>query len=81
MTIEITRPDGPVDTYHLINFLRSNQATSINQKPLVQPGEFVRKASRSPMGRVPARDIWHWDAISWWRSCPGKASTTKTPSS
>jgi len=41
--IEVTRQDGTVDTYRLINFLRSNQATCINQKPLVQPGQFVRK--------------------------------------
>ena len=41
--IEVTRPDGVVDTYRLTNFLRSNQATSINQKPLVNFGEFVTK--------------------------------------
>ncbi|MHB9132502.1 MAG: DNA-directed RNA polymerase subunit beta [Armatimonadota bacterium] len=41
--IAVTRPDGTVDNYRLINFLRSNQATSINQKPMVQAGQFVRK--------------------------------------
>jgi DNA-directed RNA polymerase subunit beta len=41
--IEVTRPDGAVDTYRLVTFLRSNQATSINQKPLVLPGQYVRK--------------------------------------
>jgi DNA-directed RNA polymerase subunit beta len=41
--MEVTRPDGMVDSYRLINFLRSNQATSINQKPLVKPGQFVSK--------------------------------------
>ena len=42
--LEVTRPTGEVDAYRLINFLRSNQATSITQKPLVQPGQFVRKS-------------------------------------
>jgi DNA-directed RNA polymerase subunit beta len=42
--IEVTRPDGQVDAYRLINFLRSNQATAINQKPLVQPGQYVSRA-------------------------------------
>ncbi len=41
--IEVTRIDGQVDSYRLLTFLRSNQATSINQKPMVQPGQFVRK--------------------------------------
>lgn len=41
--VEVTRPDGVVDTYRLTNFLRSNQATSINQKPLVSFGQFVTK--------------------------------------
>ena len=41
--IEVTRPTGEVDSYHLLNFLRSNQATSINHKPLVKPGQFVRR--------------------------------------
>ncbi len=41
--MEVTRPSGEVDSYRLINFLRSNQATSITQKPIVQPGQFVRK--------------------------------------
>jgi len=42
--IEVTRADGHVDAYRLRTFLRSNQATSINQKPIVQPGQYVRKA-------------------------------------
>jgi len=41
--LEVLRPSGEVDSYRLINFLRSNQATSITQKPLVKPGQYVRK--------------------------------------
>jgi DNA-directed RNA polymerase subunit beta len=35
--------DGGVDLYNLIKFYRSNQATCINQKPMVVVGEKVKK--------------------------------------
>ncbi len=35
------RPDGATDSYELIKFMRSNQGTCINQKPLVAQGEHV----------------------------------------
>jgi DNA-directed RNA polymerase subunit beta len=35
--------DGGVDVYNLIKFYRSNQATSINQKPIVRTGDRVKK--------------------------------------
>ena len=35
--------DGELDTYPLIKFLRSNQGTCINQKPIVDKGEKVVK--------------------------------------
>ncbi|MEK6527621.1 MAG: DNA-directed RNA polymerase subunit beta, partial [Nitrospirota bacterium] len=35
--------DGAVDIYKLIKFYRSNQATCINQKPIVKIGEPVKK--------------------------------------
>jgi len=41
--VEVTRITGEVDGYNLVNFLRSNQATAITQKPLVQPGQYIRK--------------------------------------
>jgi len=41
--IEVLRPTGEKDYYHLLNFLRSNQATAINHKPLVKSGQFVRR--------------------------------------
>ena len=41
--VEVTRLTGEVDGYNLVNFLRSNQATAITQKPLVHPGQYVRK--------------------------------------
>ncbi len=40
-TIEIKTESGEVDTYKLIKFLRSNHATCINQKPIVNAGQTV----------------------------------------
>ena len=40
-TIAITTADGEVDTYELIKFMRSNQGTCINQRPIVLIGQEV----------------------------------------
>ncbi len=40
-TIEITADDKTVDVYELIKFMRSNQGTCINQKPIVEVGQRV----------------------------------------
>ncbi len=40
-TIEIKAENGEVDSYKLIKFLRSNHATCINQKPIVDVGQEV----------------------------------------
>ena len=42
-TIEVTTDDGAIDEYHLLQFMRSNQGTCINQKPIVSIGERVEK--------------------------------------
>ncbi len=39
--IIITRDDGEKDTYELMKFVRTNQGTCINQRPLVNKGERV----------------------------------------
>jgi len=41
--IEVTRSDGEVDHYRLEKFVRSNQATCINQRPVVRTRDFVTK--------------------------------------
>ena len=33
--------DGSTDTYELIKFMRSNQGTCINQRPIVKPGDVL----------------------------------------
>ena len=42
-TIIIKEKDGNLRTYKLTKFLRSNQGTGINQKPIVKKGEAVEK--------------------------------------
>ena len=37
---------GETDTYHLIKFLRSNQGTCINQRPIVSKGQRVKERRR-----------------------------------
>jgi DNA-directed RNA polymerase subunit beta len=41
--IVIRCSDGGVDIYNLIKFYRSNQATCVNQKPVVKAGDKVKK--------------------------------------
>ncbi|MDY3894838.1 MAG: DNA-directed RNA polymerase subunit beta, partial [Candidatus Fimenecus sp.] len=40
-TVEITTNDGSVDHYDIIKFMRSNQGTCINQRPIVSEGQKV----------------------------------------
>jgi DNA-directed RNA polymerase subunit beta len=51
------REAGKVDKYRLLTFLRSNQATSIHQKPLVRLGQYVRK--REPLADGPCTSDGH----------------------
>ncbi|MDD6021671.1 MAG: DNA-directed RNA polymerase subunit beta [Acutalibacteraceae bacterium] len=39
--VEVQCDDGTVDVYNLIKFMRSNQGTCINQKPVVEIGERI----------------------------------------
>ena len=41
--IEIAASDGTIDHYDLIKFMRSNQDTCINQRPIVDEGDKVEK--------------------------------------
>ena len=40
--IRITREDGVVDTYKLSKYMRSNQSTCINQRPIVAMGDDIK---------------------------------------
>ncbi len=52
--IDIMNVDGRVDTYSLIKFMRSNQGTCINQKPVVKVGQKV--AENQVIADGPATD-------------------------
>jgi DNA-directed RNA polymerase subunit beta len=41
--VVVTCDDGTLDTYHIIKFMRSNQGTCINQVPVVEAGERIKK--------------------------------------
>ncbi len=41
--IEIRTPEGKVDGYKLLKYVRSNQGTCINQRPIVHAGQEVAK--------------------------------------
>jgi len=41
--VVVATEDGSEDTYKMIKFLRSNQGTCINQRPVVEKGERVEK--------------------------------------
>ncbi len=40
--VEILTNNGEIDTYELIKFMRSNQGTCINQRPIVAVGEKIK---------------------------------------
>jgi DNA-directed RNA polymerase subunit beta len=65
-----------VDNYPLTKFHRSNQNTCMNQKSIVRVGDKIKKGQVIADG--PATP---WDRMSLWPSCPGAATTSKTPSS
>ena len=53
--IEITQDTGEVDKYHLIKFMRSNQGTCINQRPVVSMGQKI--AERQVIADGPSTDM------------------------
>ena len=52
VVVKVTENGGGVDIYSLIKFQRSNQATCINQKPIVNVGDAVTKGSVLADGHV-----------------------------
>ena len=70
-----------VDIYNLIKYQRSNQNTTINQRPLVKVGDIRSPGTMCwPTGRPRIWANWPWGATSWSRSCPGAVTTSRIPS-
>ena len=42
--IDVLEEGNHIETYHLIKFMRSNQGTCINQRPVVNVGDMIEKA-------------------------------------
>ncbi len=42
-SVEVTAEDGSIDTYDILKFMRSNQGTCINQRPIVNVGDKVEE--------------------------------------
>ena len=79
--ITVMDDDGIRDTFMLRKFERTNQGTSYNQKPLVDEGDRVEAGQVLADGQALPMAKWHWVRTSWWHSCHGKATTTRTQSS
>ncbi len=79
----LLKPDdgSAMQWYPIHKFQRSNQGTCLSQRVIVPAGTHVEAGhSHWPTALPPRRVSWRWGGTSWWRSCPGRATTTKTRS-
>lgn len=70
--------DSGVDIYSLSKYKRSNQDTCFNQKPVVSVGQHVGKKIFWLTVQRRTKENWRWAGMSWWLSCLGVATITKT---
>ena len=54
-SIAIETPDGEIDAYKLMKFVRSNQGTCINQRPIVEQGQVLVEGE--PIADGPATSL------------------------
>jgi DNA-directed RNA polymerase subunit beta len=78
--ITLVDDEGQRHVHHLQKFIRSNQDTCINQRPIVHIGDHVEAnqviADSSSTDQVSSR----WARTCSWHSCRGKVGTSRTPS-
>lgn len=79
--ITVMADDGTRKTYRLRKFDRSNQGTCSNQRPIVDEGQRVESGQVLADGPAPRTVRWRSARTCSWRSCRGKATTTRTRSS
>jgi DNA-directed RNA polymerase subunit beta len=72
--------DEDVKTYHLTKYIRTNQNTSVNLKPIVQRGDKVTKGQVYAKDMQPRMESLPLVAILWWHLCPGKVIILRMPS-
>jgi len=68
------------DLYPLTKFLRTNQNTCVNQRPIIRRGDRVEKGQILLMVHAQTGESWLWAGISCVLLCPGAATILKTPS-
>ena len=56
---------GKKEVYQLHKFVRSNQGTCYNQRPIVQVGERVEAGTIIADGPSTSFENWPWDAMCW----------------
>jgi DNA-directed RNA polymerase subunit beta len=79
--IVIDNDDGTIEVYNLLKFVRSNQGTCYNQRPIVKVGDQVEANEIIADGPSTCNGELAWGAMCWWPLCPGKVTTMRTPSS
>ena len=77
----VTHGGASGDEYELDKFRRSNQGTLIHQTPIVSVGDKVKAATSWPTGHRRPAVRSRWARTAWSRSCPGRATTSRTRSS
>ena len=73
--------EGDEKEYKLTKFLKTNQSTCMNLRPMVRKGEKVIKG-QTLVRRLRHRRTASWPsaATCWWLSCRGRATTSRMPS-
>lgn len=64
--IEVTTKDGQSTTYNLQKFARSNTSTSMNQHPIVDKGQKVKRVILWLMEQLLTKESWLWVKTCWW---------------
>jgi DNA-directed RNA polymerase subunit beta len=73
--------DKQVTIYNLHKFVRSNQNTCFNQRPIVKKGQFVQAGEIIADGPATEQGNSLWGKMSPWPLCPGGDTISRTLSS
>lgn len=79
--VVVMNDDGTESMYPIMKFARSNQATPTTSACASPKASAWSTSRSSPTVPRPTPVSWPWARTCWSRSCPGKATTSRTPSS